>query len=148
MDVFEIGIHDDTNLEYYDYEKPADWWKSVDEEDSEGEIAIIELEYVELREPKTSQTLESWFNERAKRWAIETGMHSSPVIRFMHEDYQAIIARGPQIIPLVLNRLKQQPDDWFWALRYLADTDAASDVIGFDAAVKAWLKWGSENGYI
>jgi hypothetical protein len=93
-------------------------------------------------------SLETWFNERADRWEMETGIHSSPVIRFMHEDYQAIMAKGPQIIPLILQRMKSKPDDWFWALRYLAGEDAASKVHGFEAAVGAWLEWGANNGYI
>jgi hypothetical protein len=105
--------------------------------------------WLHFAEPQ-SQTLESWFNERAERWSSETGIHSSPVIRFMHKDYQSIMARGKGIIPHILNRMKHQPDDWFWALRYITDHDAAADANadGFDEAVRAWLKWGVDHGYI
>jgi hypothetical protein len=108
------------------------------------------IEYIIHPDEETAlaRPLEYWFNEHADKWAMETGVHSSPVIRFMHEDYQAIIAKGPQIIPLILKRMRNKPDDWFWALRYLADEDAALNVQGFDAAVAAWLKWGADRGYI
>ena len=95
-----------------------------------------------------SSQLEEEFNERADRWARETGIHSSPVIRFMHRDYQSIMARGEDVIPVILNRMKKQPDDWFWALEHIANFNAASGVDGFDGAVDAWLKWGVANGYI
>jgi len=94
-------------------------------------------------------SLEGWFNMRADRWERETGIHSSPVIRFMYKYYQSIMARGKDVIPYILNRMKKKPDDWFWALRHLADDyDAASDANSFDGAVSAWLKWGVENDYI
>ncbi len=66
----------------------------------------------------------------------------------MHKDYQSIMAKGTQVIPLILERMKKNPDDWFWALRYITDEDPASNADGFDAAVRAWLKWGEDNGYI
>jgi len=97
---------------------------------------------------ESPSSLELEFSERADRWEMETGIHSSPVIRFMHKDYQAIMAKGPQVIPLILKRMKNNPDDWFWALKYLAGEDAAANVHGFEAAVRAWLKWGADHGYI
>src|ERR1039458_9613911 len=73
------------------------------------------------------KTLEEWFNEHAEKWERETGIHSSPVIRFMHKDYQLIMAKGKVVIPYILNRMKTRPDDWFWALTHLAgDHDAAA----------------------
>jgi len=100
-------------------------------------------------EEAKEQSLKQWFAKRADRWTAETGIHSSPVIRFMHKDYQSIMARGKEVIPYILDRLKTQPDDWFWALKYLADNyDAAEGANSFDEAVKAWLKWGVENDYI
>ena len=49
---------------------------------------------------------------------------------------------------LILERMKKNPDDWFWALRYITGEDPASSEDGFDGAVRAWLKWGEDNGYI
>lgn len=105
------------------------------------------IEEFSVTQPENAQ-LENEFNERADRWARETGIHSSPVIRFMHKDYQSIMAKGKSVIPLILNRMKTQPDDWFWALQHIANFDAASESLDFDGAVNAWIKWGVDNGYI
>lgn len=97
------------------------------------------------------KTLEEWFNVRADSWSLETGFHSNPTIRFMHKDYQTIMARGKEIIPHILNRMKTKPDEWFWALRFLADNYDAASVAGaksFNEATQAWIKWGIDNNYI
>jgi hypothetical protein len=113
---------------------------------SQGKIAYIRSN-IEVAEEE--QTLEEWFNERADSWARLTGFHSSPVIRFMHSDYQLIMARGKEVIPHILNRMKTKPDDWFWALKFLAGGhDAAENAAGFNGAIEAWLKWGIDEGYI
>ena len=108
---------------------------------------------IEYKDPPDSeidkgQSLEKWFNQRADRWASETGIHSSPVIRFMHKDYQSIMTRGMDVVPFILKRLRCQPDEWFWALRHIADHDAAENADSFNGAVAAWLRWGVDNGYI
>jgi hypothetical protein len=106
-----------------------------------------------LSESKKSsdfEKLKKEFNERADRWEKQTGFHSSPVIRFMHNDYQSIMAKGKEVIPHILYRIKRKPDDWFWALRHIANFDAAvaSGATNFDEAVAAWLKWGVDENYI
>jgi hypothetical protein len=108
--------------------------------------AIAELSVLRPQDDR----LEKEFNERAGRWEKQTGIHSSPVIRFMHDDYQSIMAKGKEVIPYILNRMKTKPDDWFWALRHITNHDAAvvSGATNFDEAVAAWLKWGVINDYI
>jgi hypothetical protein len=92
--------------------------------------------------------LEAEFNERADRWQKDTGMHSSPTKRFMHEDYQTIMAMGEAVIPLILGRLQEKPGNWFWALKHLAKQDVARGIDNFDEAVEAWLQWGVTEGYL
>jgi hypothetical protein len=103
-----------------------------------------------LENKTKSVVLEKEFNERADRWEKQTGIHSSPVIRFMHEDYQSIMAKGKEVIPFILNRMKTRPDDWFWALKHITNHDAAASagVDSFEGAVDAWLKWGVDNEFI
>lgn len=88
------------------------------------------------------------FNVRAERWRRETSFQSSLVAQYMHEDYQFIMAKGEQVIPLILERLKKVPENWFWALKHLAGKDIAKDTDNPADAVAAWLKWGKENDYI
>jgi hypothetical protein len=91
---------------------------------------------------------EQEFSERADRWEKDTGFYSSPTKRFLHEDYQIIMTMGDAVIPLILKRLQNRPDDWFWALKHLARKDMAAGIDNFDEAVQAWLRWGIEKGYI
>ena len=125
---------------------PADWWK-------EGNTPIIyaggEFDKSNLKPINESRSLlEDEFSECADRWENQVGLHSSPVVRFMHKDYQTIMAKGKSVIPFILERMKKKPDDWFWALKHITGEDAAEKADSFDTAIKAWLEWGAENGYI
>jgi hypothetical protein len=94
------------------------------------------------------ESLEREFNELADRWERKTGGHSSPIKRYMDEDYQTIMTMGEAAIPLILKRLETKPNYWFWALKHFARKDAARGVDNFGDAVRAWLDWGKENGYV
>jgi hypothetical protein len=93
-------------------------------------------------------SLEKEFNERAERWKRDTSFQSSLVAKIMHEDYQAIMVMGTPAIPLILNRLKNRPEHWFWALKFLAKRDIAEGAEKPSDAARAWLKWGKEKGYV
>jgi hypothetical protein len=97
----------------------------------------------------TSQSVDvREFTERAERWRRDTSFQSSLIAKYMHEDYQSIMATGEPVIPLILARLKRAPENWFWALKHLANGfDAARNTDNPRDAAKAWLKWGQEKGY-
>ena len=63
------------------------------------------------------------FSERAERWELESAIHSSPAAKFLHPDYQGIMAMGTPIIPLILKRLKTSQSDWLWALEHLVPNE-------------------------
>lgn len=69
-------------------------------------IALRPVEYVSV---DTSQIVQE-FNERAERWRRDTSFQSSLVAQFMHEDYQSIMAKGIEVIPLILGRLQKAPE--------------------------------------
>ena len=103
-----------------------------------------------LPEPRAGRESElaSEFNTRAERWKRQTAVHSSLSVKFMHEDYQSIMAMGEPAIPLILRRLENSPDHWFWALKHLARKDVAQDTNNVKDATKAWLDWGRKKHYI
>jgi hypothetical protein len=147
---------------------PADYWKDDSIRYAEGERdkaireSVKELPstgFVNVNgplarthppeDPAVQSLLEREFNQRAERWKKQTSMHSSLTTKFMHEDYQSIMAMGEQVIPLILRRLQKAPDHWFWALKHLArGEDAARDTRTMSEATEAWLKWGREKRYI
>lgn len=104
------------------------------------------------------QLLEDWqtieeqltrFHTLAERWKQETIHHSNIAKRALHPGYQEIIGMGKGVIPLVLVKLRREPDDWFWALHALtgADPVPATSRGKIHEMVEAWLQWGVEQGY-
>lgn len=132
-----------------------DAWRACDHTELWGELESkmdrcehkIAIAPVSLRMIATSQLVGD-FNERAERWRRETSFQSSLVAQFMHEDYQSIMAKGAEVIPLILRRLQKAPESWFWALKHLAGEDAAKDTDNPTDAAEAWLRWGRTKGYI
>lgn len=99
--------------------------------------------------PQTSepdlQSLEERFQLLAERWHRAVAHHSSSSIRYGHPDYQAIIALGPAVVPLLLRDLETHRRHWFAALAALthATPVAPEDAGNVPAMSAAWLRWGS-----
>jgi hypothetical protein len=66
----------------------------------------------------------------------------------IHPAYQRIIGLGLQAVPLILEDLRQEPDQWFWALSSIAGEDIGADQETATGAAEAWLLWGREQGFI
>jgi hypothetical protein len=95
--------------------------------------------------------LERRFKRLVSQWKEDRNELSSNHMEWaMSENYQKIIAIGPEAIPLVLRELRHAPDHWFWALSTLTDADPVkSEHRGiFPEMVKDWLSWGTANGFI
>jgi hypothetical protein len=82
------------------------------------------------------------FNELADEWRRETALESFVVRKVMHFSYQSIIGLGPAVVPLLLEALAREPQDWFWALAAIAREDVAEGADNFEDAAAAWLAWG------
>ncbi len=63
------------------------------------------------------------FNTLAKEWKAATAFLSSTTAMVNHPSYQAIIALGPPVVPLLLRDLEREPVHWFEALQSIAGTD-------------------------
>ena len=99
---------------------------------------------------QTKKDVEKQFNLLAEKWYLET-LHSSGYLdKVLHPAYQRIIGLGKSVIPFILNELKDQPVEWFWALRALTGEDPTTATMQGkkDEIAKAWLNWGKKNGYI
>ena len=94
------------------------------------------------------QQSEKKFKALAEQWRRDTEHVSFVKKACMHRAYQQIIGMGRDAIPLLLRELQQNPDHWFWALNAITGEDPAQSEDTFDGAVKAWLTWGKENGYL
>lgn len=91
------------------------------------------------------------FNKLCRWWRSDTAPLSALADIVIHEGYQQIMAMGEEGLPLILNELKQNPDNpdhWFWALRMIAREDPANQATTRAAAARAWLAWGRTQGYL
>ncbi len=68
----------------------------------------------------------------------------------MLDPYQRIIGMGWDAVPLILEELRREPDQWFWALEKITDEnpvppEAAGRV---RQMAQAWVEWGQKQGLI
>ena len=64
--------------------------------------------------------------------------------------YQRIIGMGWSAVPLILEELRREPDQWFWALEAITEEnpvppDAAGQV---RRSAEAWVQWGRDRGLV
>src|SRR5436309_15549865 len=63
------------------------------------------------------------FRALAAQWKAETAFLSSTSAMAAHPAYQAIIALGPPVVPLLLQDLQREPAHWFEALKAITGED-------------------------
>jgi hypothetical protein len=88
--------------------------------------------------------LENEFHALARQWKEACGLLSSTSAMVAHPAYQAIIALGPPVVPLLLRDLEIEPFHWFDALKSITGEDpvSPSDWGNIPAMTSAWLAWG------
>lgn len=87
------------------------------------------------------------FEKLKNEWISETGYFSDPDIIRKNEKYKQIIKLGYKVLPHILNDLKLNHNDWFFALNEITKANPikkehAGDVI---AMTKDWLEWSERN---
>ncbi len=88
------------------------------------------------------------FRRLKEWWNRETAYLSNMNQILQHPAYQAIIALGPAVVPILLQELETQPDWWFEALRRITGANPAQpeDRGDLRRLSAAWVKWGHEHG--
>jgi len=99
---------------------------------------------------RKTEDLRAAFFRLAAEW--KTGRNPTGTVSRMiaHPAYRAIIRMGPDVIPFVLEELKRDPDEWFYALAKLSGENPVPDASRgrFPQMVEAWVRWGKDNGYL
>jgi len=93
--------------------------------------------------------VEKRFRRLAREWRNEIELSSSMTEIVMHPKYQSIIGLGPDVVPILLQELRDNPDYWFWALRAITEEDPIrpEDYGDLQKMANAWLEWVSNKGY-
>lgn len=94
--------------------------------------------------PALAQT----FHRLAAEWRDATRFDSGSSAD--HPAYRAIVALGPDVVPLLLEELAHSPDWWFAALRELTGVDPVPHAARGRLRVMSehWLAWGRGLGLV
>lgn len=111
----------------------------------DGQVVSVTLQPVLDDRAGTDQE----FARLASEWKNATGHLSNISQKTGHRAYQAIIAMGTRAIPLILQELESEPNDWFMALEKITGEDPVpeSSYGLVNKMSKAWLDWGRSRGY-
>ena len=98
------------------------------------------------KEQAYSSTQEK-FHTLARIWSEYNAGKS--VTEFHHAAYLQIIGMGRDAIPFLLREVARGNGNWLFALRYITGTSVTTPQMrgNFDAISRAWLEWGSANGF-
>jgi len=99
--------------------------------------------------PERERILKSDFMKLANQWRSETKYMSVMSDIISHSAYQKIISMGKDVVPLILEELRKEPEHWFWALKSITgDNPIKSEDRGrLNKMTEAWLDWGRQHGY-
>ena len=104
----------------------------------------------ELLIPPEATNLRNEFDRLKEEWINERPQGSDIAEMVIHPAYQRIIGMGPNVLPLILRELEQQPGHWFWALHAISGANPVPKDSEGDLGkmTNAWLHWGREMGLI
>lgn len=94
--------------------------------------------------------IEDRFTKLAAVWEEQSTYLSSMEKQCMLAPYQEIMTMGWPVVPLILKRMEQEPDWWFWALRFITSVNPVPESAEGDLTkmTDAWLQWGRRNHLI
>lgn len=98
----------------------------------------------------TQPDLRKRFERLAAEWKQKSRYFSNTAQMSMLSPYQRIIGMGWPAVPLILEELRREPDQWFWALEAITEENPvppeAAGVVPQMAA--AWIEWGRKRGLL
>lgn len=115
---------------------------------SSSDVHVYPLPTAYIAESDPQPTLFERFIKLAEEWESDTAFTSDLNEMALHQNYQDIIGMGLPVLPFIFERLEDSPARWFWALRSIVGHDVAAGSATSAEAVKRWLKWGHDNGYV
>ena len=99
---------------------------------------------------QTKEGLQDRFRRLAHEWREQSRYLSNNAQIAMLRPYQRIIGMGMPAVPLILEELRIDPDQWFWALEAITEENPvppeAAGVVPLMA--QAWVDWGTRHGYL
>jgi hypothetical protein len=88
------------------------------------------------------------FDQLKRQWRADSQYVSSTTKLAIHPAYQRIIGLGLQAVPLILQELREEPHQWFWALASIVGEDVGAGQETVAGAAETWLRWGRSQEFI
>ena len=90
------------------------------------------------------------FRQLVAQWKEQSRHLSNAAQMAMLPPYQQIIGMGEAVVPLLLEELQRDPDQWFWALEAIAQENPVSPLAVGKVRQMAdeWVAWGKRQGYM
>jgi hypothetical protein len=84
------------------------------------------------------------FQRLAAEWKEQSRYLSNSARMAMLRPYQRIIGMGEPVVPLILEELRREPDQWFWALEAITEENPVPPEVRGDVRrmADAWIRWG------
>src|ERR1700730_7789640 len=98
---------------------------------------------------RTEHDIRGRFQRLATEWKEQSRFLSNTAQMAMLRPYQRIIGMGWDAVPLILEELQREPDQWFWALEAITEENPVPrESVGKVALMaQAWVDWGRRQGY-
>ena len=92
----------------------------------------------------------SRFQRLAAEWKHKSRYMSNTAQMAILPAYQRIIGMGVEAVPLILQELRREPDQWFWALEAITEADPVpAEAKGkVTEMAQAWIEWGKQRGLV
>src|SRR5271167_4699083 len=90
------------------------------------------------------------FRRLAEEWKEESRYLSNTAQMALLRPYQRIIGMGLPVVPLILEELQREPDQWFWALESITEQNPVPPEAEGKVRLmaQAWIEWGKQRGYV
>jgi hypothetical protein len=90
------------------------------------------------------------FQRLAAEWKEQSRYLSNTAQMAMLRPYQRIIGMGLPVVPLILEELQREPNQWFWALEAITEENPVPQEAAGKVALmaQAWIDWGKQHGFL
>jgi hypothetical protein len=95
-------------------------------------------------------TVSERFHRLAAEWKAQSRFLSNSAQMAMLRPYQQIIGMVAAVVPLILDELRREPDQWFWALESITEQNPVPpEAMGkVRLMAQAWVTWGEQRGML
>ena len=96
------------------------------------------------------RALKSGSDGSAAEWKEQSRYLSNTAQMAMLKPYQRIIGLGLPVVPLILEELNREPNQWFWALEAITEQNPVPPEAKGKVRLmaQAWIEWGKQQGYV